>query len=196
MLKQPAKNLTNLVEKQYADIVDYYLTGRTKNEILPEHQETLDRWRIAASILRQFPVKSQAVKRYRLAVPDITERQAYNDINAAAHLWAVNNKYDRDFVEAWFLNKLFEEIINSEDETARSRNLATLGKYLDKLPPERIDPKLMEQNTFNIQVNFGTKTITLTEADIQKLPKSLSEKIISSVPDEISEEQAADIINS
>ena len=96
----------------------------------------------------------------------------------------------------WLIERLLLAIVNAKDPHAEAKNLATLQRLYDNSPDVIIDPKLIEKNTINIQFNLNGNAITLSQEVLNKLPDALKIPILSAIPNEITEEQAAEIINS
>ena len=192
--EMPKKNLMELAVEDYNELATYFQDSNS--EVLsPEQKQILERWRAAYSLIRKYPSKWKAVEELRKLYP-IGKAQAYADVMNAARFWNVYEKIDRDFLNTWFIDTLLQAISEAEDEGVKAKNLATLQKYLEKMPPDTIDPQLMEKNTFNIQIKMGDKSITLSEGELQRLPNSFLNKLVSNNAEEITDEEAEEIMNS
>jgi hypothetical protein len=137
------------------------------------------------------------MRKLRLRYTEISERQAMRDISFAMQLWNKYNPIDRDFLEQYILDKIIVEI---SDPTApaivTSKNLSTLEKYLSNLPPEKIDPKLMEKNNIYIQFNVNNQKINVPESVLKHLPADIRNQFLGSINNEITEDIAAQIMKS
>ena len=190
------KSLAQINEENYQAIALYY-TGVENVELRDDQKAILERWRTAHAILRKYPVKYVAAKMLQSRYPDISLAQARVDVESATKLWNVSEKIDRDFLESWFMNTLLKEISNpGASEAVRARNLQTLGAYLKSQPPVEIDPHLMERNQINIVFSADNRQVTISESELLKMKSSDREKLLTSLPNNLTEEQAADIINS
>jgi len=189
-------SIERIEENDFEAISIYYNTGESK-QLTPGQEKILDRMRTAHAILAKYPRKRVAMRKLRLRYPEISERQAMRDISFAMQLWNKYNPIDRDFLEQYFLDKLLAEI---SDPTApavvTSKNLATLEKYLANLPPEKIDPKLMEKNNIYIQFNVNNQKINIPEAVLKSLPADIRNQFVGSINNEITEDTAAEIMKS
>ena len=147
--------------------------------------------------MRKYPRKSVAALKLQARFPEISREQAYCDIRNACRLWNKYDPVDRDFLEGWFIDWLMREIADpATSDGARAKNLATLQKYLSQLPPQKIDPKLMEANQIFVQVNINNRQVSIPETVLMKLPADIRRQLLGSLDDEITEETACEIINS
>jgi hypothetical protein len=189
-------SIERIEERDFEAISMYYNTGDSI-QLSKDQRAILDRMRTAHAILSKYPRKRVAMRKLRLRYPEISERQAMRDISFAMQLWNKYNPIDRDFLEQYFLDKLLAEI---SDPTApavvTSKNLATLEKYLSNLPPEKIDPKLMEKNNIYIQFNVNNQKINIPEAVLKSLPADIRNQFVGSINNEITEDTAAEIMKS
>lgn len=190
------KSLAQINEENYQTIALYY-SGVEDVELRDDQKEILDRWRTAHAILQKYPIKYVAAKMLKSRYPDISLEQARVDVQSATRLWNLSEKIDRDFLESWFLNTLLKEISNpGASEAVRARNLQTLGAWLKSQPPVEIDPHLMERNQINIIFNTDNRQVNISESELLKMKSSDREKLLASIPNNLTEEQAAEIINS
>lgn len=190
------KSIERIEQEDFEAISKYYDSG--DSELLSEKQvDILDRMRTAHALLSKYPRKRVAMRKLRLRYPEISERQAMRDISFAMQLWNKYNPIDRDFLEQYFLDKLLAEISDpSAPAVVTSKNLATLEKYLSNLPPEKMNPKLMEKNNIYIQFNVNNQKINVPEAVLKNLPADIRNQFLGSINNEITEDIAAQIMKS
>ncbi len=197
-MNEPQKrtSIERVREEDFEAISQYYTTGQS--EALTERQQhILERLRTAHAILRKYPRKSVAALKLRARFPDISREQAFCDLRNACRLWNKYDPVDRDFLEGWFLDWLMKEIANpATSDAARAKNLATLQKYLSQLPPQKIDPKLMEANQIFVQFNINNRHVSIPENVLLKLPLDVRRQLLGSLDDEITEEDACQILES
>lgn len=190
------KSLAQTNEENYQAIALYY-SGTTDVELRDDQKAVLDRWRTAHAILRKYPRPYVAAKMLKSRYPQISLAQARVDVQSAARLWNVAEKVDRDFIEGWFVDTLLKEISNpGASEAVRAKNLQTLGAWLKAQPPVEIDPHLVERNQVNIIFQTDNRQVIYSEADILHLKPADREKLLTSMPHNLTEEQAAEILNS
>lgn len=190
------KSLAQTNDENYQAIALYY-SGTTDVELRDDQKAILERWRTAHAILRKYPRPYVAAKMLQSRYPDISLAQARVDIQSATRLWNVSEKVDRDFIESWFVDTLLKEISNpGASEAVKARNLQTLGAWLKAQPPVEIDPHLVERNQINIVFNTDNRQIVYSEADIMRLKPADRERLLGSMPNSLTEAQAAEILNS
>jgi hypothetical protein len=184
-----------LMDKAFEDfekISQFYRTG--KGDLTDEQKEILQRWRSAYGILRDYPIQTAAVRKLK-ALYKISESQAYCDVTNAMKFWNRNAKVNREFLEDWVVNRLLHEVTTSKDESVRAKNLATLQRYLEKMPDGSIDPVHSEKNPVYISFNINEKHIHISEHNVQKLSVDHAKKLLESVPHEIIEEADFETLN-
>ncbi|MCR5709661.1 MAG: hypothetical protein K6G79_04180 [Bacteroidales bacterium] len=190
------KSLAQTNDENYQAIALYY-SGTTDVELREDQKAILERWRTAHAILRKYPRPYVAAKMLQSRYPEISLAQARVDIQSATRLWNVSEKVDRDFIESWFVDTLLKEISNQgASEAVKARNLQTLGAWLKAQPPVEIDPHLVERNQINIVFNTDNRQIVYSEADIMRLKPADRERLLGSMPNSLTEAQAAEILNS
>ena len=196
MNQRQRTSIEKIRETDFEAVSEYFTTGST-TALTETQQRILERLRTAHAIMRKYPRKSVAALKLQARFPEISKEQAYCDIRNACRLWNKYDPVDRDFLEGWFLDWLMREISDpSTSDNARAKNLATLQKFLSQLPPQKIDPKLMETNQIYVQFNINNKQVKIPEAVLMKLPDDIRRQLLGSLDDEITEETACEIINS
>ena len=196
MNQRQRTSIEKIRETDFEAVSEYFTTGNT-TALTETQQRILERLRTAHAIMRKYPRKSVAALKLQARFPEISKEQAYCDIRNACRLWNKYDPVDRDFLEGWFLDWLMREISDpSTSDNARAKNLATLQKFLSQLPPQKIDPKLMESNQIFVQFNINNKQVKIPEAVLMKLPDDIRRQLLGSLDDEITEETAYEIINS
>ncbi|MDD4847605.1 MAG: hypothetical protein PHR53_02425 [Bacteroidales bacterium] len=207
----PKPSTISIAEKDFNEISLYYRSGESA-KLSPAQTEILNRWQSAYGILRQYPTKHVAMKKLQLLYPGLSRSQAFADVDNAIRFWNKTSPVDRDFIESWFIETLLTEIAEERDRkleinengevvsapnlAAIAKNLATLQKYIATLPPVKIDPKHIEKNNIYIQFNLNGNMVNFTEEEIMRLPQSIRQRFLESIPTEITDTEAAEIINS
>ena len=196
MNQRQRNSIEKIRENDFEAISEYFTTGDSGG-LTDAQQRILERLRTAHAIMRKYPRKSVAALKLQARFPEISREQAFCDIRNACRLWNKYDPVDRDFLEGWFLDWLMREIADpATSDNARAKDLATLQKFLSQLPPQKIDPKLMESNQIFVQVNINNKQVRIPEAVLMKLPVDIRRQLLGSLDDEITEETACEIINS
>ena len=189
-------SIEKIRESDFEAICEYYTTGGSAS-LTERQQRVLERLRTAHAVMRKYPRKSVAALKLQARFPEISREQAYCDIRNACRLWNKYDPVDRDFLEGWFLDWLMREIADpATSDNARAKDLATLQKFLSQLPPQKIDPKLMESNQIYVQFNINNRNVAIPESVLMKLPADIRRQLLGSLDDEITVEAASQIINS
>ncbi len=189
-------SIEQIRENDFEAVSEYFTTGNS-TALTEQQQRILERLRTAHAIMRKYPRKSVAALKLQARFPDISREQAYCDIRNACRLWNKYDPVDREFLEGWFLDWLMREIADpATSDNARAKDLATLQKFLSQLPPQKIDPRLMESNQIYVQFNINNRHVSIPEAVLMKLPADIRRQLLGSLDDEITEETASQIINS
>ena len=162
-------SIEQIRENDFEAISEYYTTG-SSTALTEQQQRILERLRTAHAVMRKYPRKSVAALKLQARFPEISREQAYCDIRNACRLWNKYDPVDRDFLEGWFLDS--------------------------QLPPQKIDPKLMEANQIFVQFNINNRQVSIPETVLMKLPADIRRQLLGSLDDEITEETACEIINS
>jgi hypothetical protein len=188
-------SIENIADKDFEEISNYYVSG--SSEKLSEAQQLmLNRWRAAANILKKFPQKSIAARKLALLF-QISTRQAQIDIDNATKFWNLVNPTDKAFLQQWLIDFLWTKLsAKSVSEQTKAKYSATLERLISNIETEKLDPKLMEKNTVNIQFNVQNNQISLSEDDLKHIPESLKRKILALTTSEITEDNATEIMNS
>lgn len=187
------KKMDDLLSQNLEVVKEYINTGRS-GAMHEEHQRMLDLCVTAYGLLAQFPLKNVCIRKL-MALKNLSYTVAARYVDFARQTWGDYIGVRRDFLEAFFLQRLMSDISNPlADEVVRAKNLATLQKYLDKLPAGQIDPHLMESNTYNIQVNIGSKSFVLEEKKLLQLPIELRQQILSAIDDSVDDEGAVALL--
>jgi len=188
------KSIMQIASDNYDVISEYYLTGRDE-ELNDQQLIILERWKAAYNILKDTPVKYNAIKKLKLLYP-ISENQAAADVECAMKFWSKNNKYDKDFLNSWFLNSLIENMSKAKDELAKAKFFAVFQKYLKEMPSNELDPKHMEKNNIYIQFNLNnSQFINIPQDELNKLPQDQLQRLFDGIPHEIKEAEAIEIMS-
>ena len=191
----PRKSLDEIYDKDCEAIVLHYTGADTSVQLTDAQQEILDRWRTAHGLLRKYPRKHIAAKMMKSRYPDLSIQQAAADVQQAARLWNITDKVDRDFLEAWFIDRILAELTRP-DATPQStaQNLKTVKDYILAMPPVQADPRLMEKNAVNITLNIGGHSATFTEEEVRRMPTALREKVLAAATAPMDEETAKEVM--
>ena len=189
----------SIIEKANQDFsaISQYYTSRDSIVLSEEQQRILNRWQSADKILMKFPKKSIAARRLQALYPDISLRQAQIDIDNACKFWNLVKPADKGFLQRWFLEFLLDKLASiAVPEAAKAKYAATLERLIAGIAEEKLDPKLMEKNTVNIQFNVNHNSFTLSEKDLKNIPTDIRQKLLQLTSTEIDESEAIEIMES
>lgn len=183
-----------LLTANFAVVRDYINTGRSE-ALHEEHKQMLDTCVTAYGLLKKFPFRNVCIRKL-MALKKMSYTTAAEYIDFTRQTWGDYLGVSREFLEVYFLQRLITEIENpGADESAKAKNFATLQKFIEHQPTERIDPHLMEANTINIQVNLGTRSFNLNEKVLAALPQAVRQQILAAIDDTIDDEGAVAMLN-
>ena len=192
----PRKPIDDIYGEHCEAIVLHYTGADTSAQLTDSQREILERWRTAHALLRKYPRKHVAAKMLQSRHPELSMTQAMADVAQAARLWNTTDKVDREFLEAWFVDRILAEITRP-DATAQSaaQNLKTLKDYILAMPPMQADPRIMEKNAVSITLNIGGRSATFSEDEMRRMPPALRERILAGASAHMDEEAAQEIMD-
>jgi len=170
-----------------------------ENNPLPEHQqEQFNRVLQAAKLLDDYPDDNHLVKmlQYKYNCGATTARR---DIELARQLYKTRHTFDWDFWHIWQIRDQLELIRECKTKgNLKEWNNAkkTLQKMIGEKPEALADPNRMAKNQFFIQVNIGGKTEYKPIKEVHELRQDEVKEIIDIMQQPITEEQAAEIMDS
>ena len=187
----------NLTQKNFEIVRAYINTGDSK-ALSTETKDMLDKCVECYGLLRKFPQRNICIKKFKaLHHGQMTDKTAAHYVDFARKTWGNYIDVSREFLDAYFLDKLLSEISNPKaSEACRAKNLATLQKYISSMPDKTIDPTLMEANQIYIQVNVGNKNFSIPEKLLNSLEPAQRELFINSIENNIDDAGSEQILDS
>lgn len=172
------------------DILQEYInTGKSK-AMDDDHKRMLDICVRCYGLLRDFPQRNVCIRKL-MALMNLPYTTAARYVDFTRKTWGDYLRFSRDFLETYFVERLMHEIARpGASEVARSKNLATLEKYIESHPDKQIDPHLTESNNIYIQVNLNNKTFTLPEKTLALLPVEIRQQILNAMNGSIDDDGA------
>lgn len=173
----PMESVTNV---DFEILQDYINNGSSK-ALDPDHKRMLDICVACYGLLRDFPQKNVCIRKL-MALKNLPETTARRYVDFTRKTWGDYLSFSREFLETYFIEKLMHEISRpGASEAVRSKNLATLEKYIESRPDKQVDPHLTESNQIYIQVNLNNKTFTLPEKTLALLPVEVRQQILNAM---------------
>lgn len=174
------KRMENITDIDFEVLREFINTGNSK-AIDEDHQRMLEICIRCFGLLRDFPQRGVCIRKLQ-ALMNLPYTTAARYVDFTRQTWGDYLKYSREFLETFFLEKLMHEISRpGTSEAVRSKNLATLEKYIESRPDKQIDPHLTEANQIYIQVNLNNKTFTLPEKTLALLPVEVRQQILNAM---------------
>jgi hypothetical protein len=180
-------------------IIKNHLSDPDHIQLSEEHRNMLDRVFSMQRILQRYPQPRTALALHQAKFPDISRRTAYNDLNFARELDNTYHSFDYEFYNNWLISDIFDQIQAAKakgDMKAWAAGHANLKKAIGERPMVETDPKLLEKHTFLIQINNMAGGIQMNIDEMEKLPAKIRQEIADAVFEEITDEQAEQMINS
>lgn len=189
------KSFDSVLDANFEVVREYINTGNSK-ALSDEHKRMLDICLFCYGLMRDFPQRNVCIRKL-MAKMNLPFSTAARYIDFTRQTWGSYVDYKREFLEVFFLEKIMGEITKSNvSDAVRAKNLSTLEKYIANRPAENIDPKLMEKNVVNIQVNVGTKSFVLNQQMLAGMPLEVRQQILAAIDDTVDDAGAVEMLES
>lgn len=186
-----------LLEQHYTAIQAHILDP--DNSPLPENlRPMMNRVLTAAKLLDSYPVEGHIV-RLMQAKYSVTATTVRKDIQLAKTLFKTNHTFDWDFWQAWQLKDQMELIREAKlrgDLKAWNNAKKVLRKIIGDKPEAVEDPRRMERNVFNIQVNYNGQTMVIDFDKLRSLDPKLRAEVLQCLYEPVNDAQAEEIMES
>ena len=186
-----------LIEQHYTAIQSYILDP--EGNPLPEKlRPQMNRVLTAAKLLDSYPVEGHIIKLMQ-AKHSVTATTVRKDIQLAKTLFKTNHTFDWDFWQAWQLKDQMELIREAKlrgDLKAWNNAKKVLHKIIGDKPEAVEDPRRMERNVFNIQVNYNGQTMVIDFDKLRTLDPKLRAEVLQCLYEPVDDAQAEEIMES
>lgn len=186
-----------LIEQHYTAIQEHILDP--DNSPLPEKlRPMMNRVLTAAKLLDSYPVEGHVIKLMQ-AKYSVTATTVRKDIQLAKTLFKTNHTFDWDFWQAWQLKDQMELIREAKlrgDLKAWNNAKKVLHKIIGDKPEAVEDPRRMERNVFNIQVNYNGQTMVIDFDKLRSLDPKLRAEVLQCLYEPVNDAQAEEIMES
>lgn len=192
-----SNKLESVTEQNFEVVKEYLNTGSSK-AMTPEYQRMVELCVETYGLLKKYPQKHICVNRL-MTTYGLSRNTAKKYVDFCRDTWSNYIDLRREFLETWMVQKLVSEISNpNSNEAVRAKNLSTLQKYLDKMPDNQIDPRVVESNTINIQVNMNGRigSLFLSEQDLEAIPLPIRQKMLAAMSGDIDDDGAVKLLES
>ena len=192
-----------LEDTRYEDIKAYALNPETE-ELSEEKRELLDRVVSASKILDKNPIQKQAVALHQQKYPDISRRQAYEDLRFAVKMFNTLQTFDFDFWRTWLINDIVRNIESCRNgKSVKDRGViaaehANLLRVIGDKPEELPDPKRNEKHEFYILIQNDNRQVKVDLNKLKDLPTAALQELNKAIygGNEITDIDAEEIMKS
>lgn len=158
------------------ELIKAHMLDPDSSPLSPEKQEILERILSASKVLDKNPIQKQAVGLHQQKYPDISRRQAYEDLRLAIRLFNTLHTFDYDFWRTWLINDIVQNINecrnkhNDKDRRIIAMEHANLFKVIGERPEELPDPARNEKHQFYILIQNNNQQIKVDINNLKDLP--------------------------
>jgi hypothetical protein len=174
----PVFDKKKTVSEQRYEIILSHILDPESSPLPDKHKEQFNRIIQAARLLDEYH-PANVIPRLLAKYP-ITRNTAREDIRLAMELFKSKHEFDWDFWQSWQIKDLVDTIRTCKLEGRQKERIAAQKVLKDVIgvkPMGEEDPKRMEKNVFNIQLNNNQTTVSI---QLDKL-KGLSAEEIRTV---------------
>ena len=192
------------LEAQKYELIRAHVLQPEESPLNQEQQQMLDRIVSHSKVLDKKPVHKQAVAIHQAKYPDISRTQAYQDLRFATRMFNTFYTFEYDFWQTWLINDIITNITECrrkdthQDRKTIAQEHANLIRAIGEKPENLPDPLRNGKHQFYILVNVRNETLKVDLNNLHKLPAETLQELNRALfaGGEITEEQAAEIINS
>lgn len=190
------KGTPSLSEQRYEVIQAHILDP--EHSPLPENlREQFNRVLQVARLIDDYPDDNHIINlmmtKYR-----VSQTQIRKDIALAKELFKTNHTFDWDFWQAWQIKdqlELIQECKLRGDLKNWNAAKKVLAVMIGQKPEAVDDPRRMEKNVFNVQVNYNGQTLNINLDKIRNLPANVKQDILQQLYSSVDDITAEEIMN-
>ena len=185
------------LEEQSYELIQQHIID-PENSPLPEHLRVqCNRVLQIARLLDDYPNESHIIN-IMLAKYRISRTQVRKDIALAKELFKTQHQFDWDFWFAWMIKDQIQLIRDCKlrGDLKQWNNAKVLHQMIGERPASVEDPRRMEKNVINIQINNMGKMVNIPLDAIRNLSQEEQKVLVDSMYTPIDDVQAEEIMNS
>lgn len=190
------KGTPSLSEQRYEVIQAHILDP--ENSPLPENlRDQFNRVLQVARLIDDYPDDNHIINlmmtKYR-----VSQTQIRKDIALAKELFKTNHTFDWDFWQAWQIKdqlELIQECKLRGDLKNWNAAKKVLAVMIGQKPEAVDDPRRMEKNVFNVQVNYNGQTLNIDLDKVRNLPANVKQDILQQLYSSVDDITAEEIMN-
>lgn len=179
-MKQIVKGTTALEALPF-DIIQAHILDPEDNPLPEKVEPQFNRVLRIAQLMDDYPDEGQLLKMMR-SIDRTSVGQLRKDIVLAKQLFKSRHDFDWDYWFAWQVRDQLELIKRAKEKNdLKAWNAAkkVLHEIIGDKPDAVEDPRRVERNTFNIQVDYNGKTMSVDLDHMRNLPPEIVEQILS-----------------
>lgn len=190
------KGTPSLSEQRYEVIQAHILDP--EHSPLPENlRDQFNRVLQVARLIDDYPDDNHIINlmmtKYR-----VSQTQIRKDIALAKELFKTNHTFDWDFWQAWQIKdqlELIQECKLRGDLKNWNAAKKVLAVMIGQKPEAVDDPRRMEKNVFNVQVNYNGQTLNIDLDKVRNLPANVKQDILQQLYSSVDDITAEEIMN-
>ena len=187
----------SLQEQNYT-LIQAHILSPDDSPLPDKLRPMLNRVLTAARLLDDYPVEGHIIRLMR-AKYSVTATTIRKDIQLAKTLFKTNHTFDWDFWQAWQIKDqvaLIREAKLRGDLKAWNNAKKVLHLIIGDKPEAVEDPKRMERNVFNIQVNYNGQTMVIDFDKMRSLDPQLRSEVLKYLYQPVDDAQVEEIMES
>ena len=164
------------LENTNFELIKAHILDPENSPLSNDKRQQLIRVISAAKVLDKHPVHKQAVAIHQQKFPDISSRQAYEDLRFAVKIFNTFHNFDYDFWHSWIINDIVRNIDSCRlrNNAADRKNIAiehaNLIKVIGPAPEDLPDPGRNEKHQFYILIKNNNQNIKVDINSLKDLP--------------------------
>lgn len=186
------------LQDQHYTAIQAHILDPENSPLPPALKPKMDRVLQAARLLDNYPSEGHVVKLMQKKY-NVAEGTIRKDIQLAKELFKTRHTFDWDFWQAWQIKDQIE-LINRAKRTNDLKAWNNAKKVLHLIigeKPEAVeDPRRMERNVFNIQVNYNGQTMVIDFDKMRSLDPKLRAEVLQYLYQPVDDAQAEEIMES
>ena len=189
---------TPSLQEQHHTLIQAHILGPEHSPLPEQLRPMMNRVLTAARMLDDYPVEGHIIKlmqaKYNVSVSTLRK-----DIQLAKTLFKTNHTFDWDFWQAWEIKDqvaLIREARLRGDLKAWNNAKKVLHLIIGPKPEAVDDPRRMERNVFNIQVNYNGQTMMIDFDKMRSLTPEVRAEVLQYLYQPVDDAQAEEIMES
>lgn len=192
-----AKKGTPSLSEQHYEVIQAHILD-PEHSPLPENlRDQFNRVLQVARLIDDYPDDNHIINlmmtKYR-----VSQTQIRKDIALAKELFKTNHTFDWDFWQAWQIKdqlELIQECKLRGDLKNWNAAKKVLAVMIGQKPEAVDDPRRMEKNVFNVQVNYNGQTLNIDLDKVRNLPANVKQDILQQLYSSVDDITAEEIMN-